>query len=242
MKYILLTSLIAGLAIGCGGFLVFVIEQLNRKFLAVILGFSAGIMLVITFFKMLPSSLARGNLFYTVLGLGIGFCLIFLLDIVNLHHCFHRSHKEELVVKEQQLVKMGLFIGLGVALHNLVEGLAVGVGHFTGEHLGVFIAIALALHNIPIGIAIATPLKLGKLNNTKIILITVVIGLFTPLGTILSFFLHNISNTFLSFSLALAGGIMLNIVGRELIPESYAHHKGFASLGLLLGIIFIQLF
>jgi ZIP family zinc transporter len=243
VEHVLLISFIAGLAIGIGGFMVFIIESLNEKFLATILGFSAGIMLFIAFFKMIPTSLEKGDFLYTLLGLVIGFSLIFLLNLLTPHHCFHHFHEEDddLVIEENQLVKTGLFIGLGIALHNLVEGLAVGAGHFTEGHLGIFIAIALALHNIPIGIAIATPLKLGNLNNLKIILITILIGLFTPLGAIISLLLHNISDFFLSFGLALSGGIILNMIARELIPESYGYHKGFASLGLILGIIFIQL-
>ncbi|SJZ57885.1 ZIP family metal transporter [Selenihalanaerobacter shriftii] len=243
MERLLIMSFIAGLAIGLGGLLVFIIENLSKKLLATILGFSAGIMLFITLFKMLPSSIAKGEILYTIIGLIIGFSLTFVLDRITPHHCFHRLHHqdEDGTVKDNQLIKMGLFIGLGVALHNLVEGLTVGAGHFTEDNLGIFIALALAFHNIPIGIAIATPLKLGNLNNLKIILITILVGLFTPLGAVISLFLYQLSDIFFSLSLALAGGIMLNIIGRELIPESYEYHKGFASLGLILGMVFIQL-
>jgi len=243
MEEILIMSLLAGLAIVLGSLLTFIMDKLSTKLLAAILGFSAGIMLFISLFKFIPSSWNNNTPVVTILGLGVGITLVWLLDMFIPHHCFHRSHSENKGSsdKDGQLIKIGLVIGSGVALHNLVEGLAVGIGHFTEEHLGIYIALALALHNLPIGIAIATPLRLGRLNNINILLIATLVGLFTPLGAVISLYLYKISEVFISFGLALSAGLMLNIILRELIPESYEYHKGFASLGLILGMIFLKL-
>ncbi|SDC80975.1 MULTISPECIES: ZIP family metal transporter [unclassified Candidatus Frackibacter] len=243
MEEVLVMSLLAGLAIVLGGLLTFIMDKLSSKLLAAILGFSAGIMIFISIFKFIPSSWNNNTPLVTILGLGMGITLVWLLDIFIPHHCLHRSHSENngSSNNDGQLIKIGLVIGSGVALHNLVEGLAVGAGHFAEEHLGIYIALALALHNLPIGVAIATPLKLGRLNNINILLITTLVGLFTPLGALISLYLYKISEAFISFGLALSAGLMLNIILRELIPEAYEYNKGFASLGLILGIILLKL-
>ena len=137
-----------------------------------------------------------------------------------------------------------MLIAIGVAIHNLPEGLVVAAGYIFNPNLGIVIAIAIMLHNIPEGLATALPLSEAGTKRSRIAAITFLSGLAEPVGALvaavaLSAFAPRIVT---GYSLIFAAGVMTYITADELIPVS--HEYGFkhtVSVGLLLGIIFALL-
>lgn len=103
------------------------------------------------------------------------------------------------------------------------------------------IALAIALHNIPEGMRMSVPLRMARVRVSRILLVTTLAGIFTPVGTLIGFLLYSISRDFVSISLALAAGAMIYIVSDELIPESHKHHSHFANLGIVVGFLVVLL-
>lgn len=136
---------------------------------------------------------------------------------------------------------MGCLVAIGIALHDLPEGMAIAVGYSATEKLGLLIALAIGLHNIPEGMAIAAPLRMGGMRKKSILFLNLFISIFTPLGGFLGYLLVNISRHFIALLLALAAGAMTYIVAVELIPQSFKRHPNYSRLGISLSFTFILL-
>lgn len=136
------------------------------------------------------------------------------------------------------MYQCGLFMAIGIALHNLPEGLAIGAGYSNSAALGATIAISLALHNIPEGMVTAAPLLLAGVNKWIVIAIATSAGLVTPIGTLIGAALISVSPQFISIAMAFAAGAMIYIVSDELIPQSHEYHSHAANLGLIAGFVF----
>ena len=134
------------------------------------------------------------------------------------------------------LAKTGMVIGIGLAIHNFPEGLAIGSGFSASTTLGLALAMAIAFHDIPEGIAISAPMKAGGEKKSKALIITILSGVTTGLGAFIGAILGNISEELIALSLAFAAGAMLYMVSGEIIPESKKLYKGrITSLGNILG-------
>ena len=231
--YITLIGFLVGvIGTGVGGILALILGKPGNKFLSFILGFSAGIMLTIVCFDLLPEAFERANFFVGLIGIIIGVLAIILID--EMVH----SHGNTKVVHEKNFIKMGLLIGLGVALHNFPEGLAIGSGFMATRELGIGISIVIALHNIPEGISMAAPMRVGGVSKFKAVLFTFLVGLPMGIGALIGAFLGEISEAFIAFCLAFAGGTMLYITCGELIPNSSKLHLGrTSSIGFVLGFV-----
>jgi ZIP family zinc transporter len=133
----------------------------------------------------------------------------------------------------------GLLLLIGLTIHNVPEGIAVGVGFLAITSLGFSLTFAIALHNIPEGLAIAVPLMQTKYRRRRILTISFLSGMTEPLACLIALFLlQSVSPLILAFFLAFAGGAMIYITGDELIPESHKHgYEHEATIGLLLGFI-----
>jgi ZIP family zinc transporter len=229
-------SALAGVATGLGAIVVLLVGKPSDSLLSLVLGFAAGIMLAISAFSLLPEALALGGTVRAVIGFLAGAGLMFLLDSL-VPHLHIGSGQGERHGRQQELLKVGYFIFLGIALHNLPEGLAIGAGFTASQRLGATIAVALALHNVPEGMATAAPLLGGGAGRGKTIILTTTAGLMTPVGTLLGAALFSISQRLVSLALALAAGAMVYIVSDELIPQSHAYHSHMANAGLLAGFL-----
>ncbi|MGI6344021.1 MAG: ZIP family metal transporter [Bacillota bacterium] len=239
-----LISTIAGLATGLGGGLVVIFGRPSTRFLSTMLGLAGGIMLAISAFDLIPEAYEMGGTWLTVVGIALGAAIIYGLDLVLPH--IHKSLQSSEGLNGggldwdcQNLLRCGIFLALGIGLHNLPEGLAIGAGYTADEGLGSMIALGLALHNIPEGMVTAAPLFLAGVNRWTIILITTAAGLVTPIGTAVGYLLVGINPAFLAVALGVAAGAMIYIVGDELIPESHQYHSHAANLGLLAGFILV---
>ena len=128
---------------------------------------------------------------------------------------------------------------LAVAIHNLPEGMAAGVG-FAGEDKGaaLTVAIGIALQNIPEGIVTVSPLIMAGVKRKRAFLLGTVTGFIEVAGTFIGYYLAGISETVLPFALAFAGGTMLYIISDEMIPETHSHgYERVATYSLLAGFV-----
>lgn len=237
MSYLLSVTII-GLLSGtlgtfAGGLIVLVVKEIRSRFLSIVLGISAGIMTVVIFFDLIPEAEEIGTVGTSLFGMFLGIVLIALLDVF-----FPHQHLISVEGKDIRFLKAGLLLAIGIAFHNVPEGLAIGAGYSSASSLGLGLAIIMAVQNFPEGMAVATTLSLAGIKNSSIILITVLSGIPMGLGSFLGAYLGSISDLYLSISLGFAAGAMLYITFDELVPDAHEQAEGHSAiLGILSGII-----
>ncbi|MBU7007760.1 ZIP family metal transporter [Phosphitispora fastidiosa] len=236
MAETVIISLIAGLATCFGALVVLMIGNPREKTLSALFGLAAGIMLAVIVLDLLPSALEQGTFRQTAAGFSIGIIVMLVLDLVlsQVYPPLKSNSNQTAYFR-----KMGYLVGIGIALHDLPEGIAIAAGFSAQQHLGLVIAVAIGLHNIPEGMATATPLKIGKVPDLTILLLNIVLSLFTPVGAIIGLLLLNLSPGHVALLLAVAAGAMTYIVKNELLPESRRRHPNYATLGGIIGFLFI---
>lgn len=214
-----------------GGLLACFLPDKNKRVISFILEYSAGLMMAIVCFDLLPNSFAFAPLSAVILGLLIGVILMIFSE-----NCLKYSKK---IAEEDVSIKnTGLAIALGISLHNLLEGLAVGSGFDADFKLGLSLAIAILLHDIPEGVSIAMPLHAGGTSRIKSFLITLASGIPMGLGALIGALVGKLSTLYIAMCLSIAGGAMLYIVFANMLPESKRMYSGrFGSLGSILGMI-----
>ena len=234
----ILTSMAIGLFFGTfgttiGGIIGACIKTKSNKFLSFILEFAAGLMIAIVCFELIPDAMEISNIAIVIMGLisGVGIMMI----------CDHLiNYKYEKVTKKNtnSLLKTGIIVGIGLAIHNFPEGLAIGSGFEASIKLGVALAIAICLHDIPEGISMAVPMKSGGMKTSKVIIYTLLSGVTTGIGALFGSIIGTVSAELISICLAFAAGAMIYIVSGELIPESKKIYRGrLASVGNIIGFI-----
>lgn len=215
-----------------GGLMAFFVKNIKNRSLSFILEFSAGLMTAVVCFELIPESFKLGGEFMTLIGVAIGVLALTLVeDFVKEVQSLRKSNR-------QGLLRAGVMMAIGIALHNFPEGFAVGAGFQASMSLGVAITAVILIHDIPEGIAIAVPLKVAGVSPKKAFFITVLSGLPMGLGAFFGAILGEISPLFITLCLGFAGGAMLYVVYAELVPESKRLYFGrFSSIGNILGII-----
>jgi ZIP family zinc transporter len=211
--------------------------------MALLLGFAGGIMIALSVFQLMPEALGFGSLLLVVIGFLAGCVIMFAFDRILPHA--HMSMSDDLEVEnpgkmpfvKKSILRTGYLIFFGIALHNIPEGFAIGVGLKASPELGGYIAVAIGLHNIPEGIAVAGSLKVGGMSNLKLLLFTFGAGMTTVLGTAIGLVVFNISSSMVSISLAFAAGAMFYIVNDELLPSANGLHSHMANAGLIAGLL-----
>ncbi len=238
----LIYSMLAGSSTALGAILLMFTGTPGKRTMAGLLGFAGGIMLVISILELMPEALELGTIPVFFSGFFLGCGIMYLLDRFIPHA--HLSDSENLAVENPERLKInssvlrtGYLIFIGISMHNIPEGLAIGAGLESSPELGLIIAVAIGLHNIPEGLAVAGPLKAGGLSNLKVLLFTLVAGLMTPVGTALGLLVFGISEVLIAGSLAFAAGAMIYIVSDELIPQSSSMHGHAANAGMISGLL-----
>lgn len=238
MNYLLKTTLI-GLFFGTfgttlGGIIGVTLKKNSNKFLSFILQFAAGLMMAIICFDLIPEALELSSISSSMLGIIFGVILMIICDNVVKSKHTTRSNNS--------LLDTGIIVGIGLALHNLPEGLAIGSGFGASIKLGYSLAIAILLHDIPEGISMSVPMKNGGMSKLKALTYTMLSGVTTGIGAFFGALVGQISTGMISMCLAIAAGAMLYIVSGELIPESNSLYKGKIGfigniIGFVLGLI-----
>lgn len=234
MQEMLITSALAGITTALGAGIVLVMGKPSTQILSVLLGFAAGVMLAIATLELLPEAIAIGGSIRAILGFLAGVLLMTLLDHLVPHLHFMNGNTRG---GSAEMLKVGYLIFLGIAVHNVAEGMAIGAGMVASEGLGLAIAIAIGIHNIPEGMATAVPLRLGGMSGLRLIILATAAGLMTVVGTWLGGAAFLSSPGAISMALGFAAGAMFYIVGDELIPHSRTYHHYWANVGLVGGFV-----
>lgn len=237
MNYLLKTTLI-GLFFGTfgttlGGIIGVTWKKNSNRFLSFILQFAAGLMTAIICFDLIPEALSISNLGSTIIGVILGVIVMIMCDNVV---------KKNNTRTSNSLLNTGIIVGIGLALHNFPEGLAIGSGFGASITLGYSLAVAILLHDIPEGISMSVPMKNGGMSKIRALIYTMLSGVTTGIGAFFGALVGQISEGMISLCLSIAAGAMLYIVSGELIPESNSLYKGRIGfvgniLGFILGII-----
>ena len=239
MEIVLLTALGVGGATVIGAFIGFIFKNISHKFSDIILGFAAGVMLSAAVVGLILPSLEQEGSFsivITVVGILAGAVCINLIDklVPHLHNI--AASKDESAENSEKLGRVLLFV-LAIAIHNLPEGIAAGVGFGTGNVRGaITIALGIALQNIPEGMVIIAPMLAAGISRGKTLAIASLTGVIEIIGTLIGYFAVSLSAAILPFALAFAGGTMLFVIGNDMIPETHAHGcEKSATYSLLIG-------
>lgn len=193
-------------------------------------------MTAIVCFELIPEAMELTTIYYVLTGIILGIISMIICDIL-VNNKFNRKYKNN-VKKTNNLLKTGIIISIGLALHNLPEGLAIGSGFEASLSLGYSLAIAIALHDIPEGISMAVPMKEGGMSKVRVLIYVILSGVTTGIGAFLGALIGNISKEVIAICLSFAAGSMLYIVSGELTPESNNMYKGrMNAVGNILGFI-----
>lgn len=238
MKLVLLTALGVGGATVFGAAIGFIFKKLSHKFSDIVLAFAAGVMMAAAVLGLILPSLEYGGkygIIITVAGIFAGALALNLIDKIVPH--LHKMMGTDIEPhKNSSLSKVLLFV-TAIAIHNLPEGIAAGVG-FGSENptQALLIAGGIALQNIPEGMVIISPMLAAGVKPGRTFVIAALTGLVEVVGTFIGYLAVSVATAILPFALAFAGGTMLYVISDEMIPETHAHgsERG-ATYALLVG-------
>lgn len=194
------------------GIIGVVIKKHSNKFLSFILAFASGLMMSVICFDLLPEALGISNIVNVIIGTIIGIVSMIFCDIL-VEKKFSVNSKTKGM--ENNLLKTGIIVSIGLAIHNFPEGLAIGSGFEASLKLGLSLAIAICLHDIPEGISMAVPMKNGGMKISKVIFYVILSGITTGIGAFFGAIIGSISQVVISICLSFAAGAMLYIVSRK---------------------------
>ncbi len=238
MEIVILTALGVGGATVFGSLIGFAFKKLSHKFSDIILSFAAGIMLSAAILGLILPAVELSDdygLIVVIVGIFVGALCLNLIDklVPHLHRIIGSEQEKH---NKSDLSKVLLFV-TAIAIHNLPEGIAAGVGFGSGNSSqALMIAGGIALQNIPEGMVIIAPLLAAGVTPKKTFICAMITGLVEVVGTFIGYFAVSIASAILPFALAFAGGTMLYVISDEMIPETHSHgsQRG-ATYALLIG-------
>lgn len=238
MSLVFLTALGVGGATVFGALIGFCLKKISHRFSDIVLSFAAGVMLAAAVLGLVIPSVEYGGeygILITVAGIFAGAVCLNLVDKL-VPHLHKLAGAEQENHNNSELGKVLLFV-MAIAIHNLPEGIAAGVGFGSGDTSQAFlIAGGIALQNVPEGMVIIGPMLAAGVKPGRTFLIAFATGLVEVAGTFMGYFAVSVSQAVLPFALAFAGGTMLYVISDEMIPETHAHgsQRG-ATYALLVG-------
>jgi len=245
MQMVLLTALGVGGATVIGAIIGFLFRSVSHKFSDIVLSFAAGIMLAAAVLGLIIPSLETGGNFavaVTVVGIFTGAICLNLIDKLVPH--LHKMIGADIEGHHNANLNKVLLFVMAIAIHNLPEGIAAGVGFGSGDMgQALLIAGGIALQNIPEGMVIIAPMLAAGVKPGKTFVCAMLTGVVEVIGTFIGYYAVTISSFVLPFALAFAGGTMLYVISDEMIPETHAHgsERG-ATYALLLGFCVMLVF
>ena len=229
MNVVLLTALGVGGATLFGSAIGFIFKKISHKFSDIILSFAAGIMLAAAIIGLIIPSIEHGmthgkvyGILIPVAGIFAGALCLNLIDklVPHLHKLVGPDDEKH---NNANLSKVLLFV-TAIAIHNLPEGIAAGVGFGSGDTAQALLSSGgIALQNIPEGMVIIAPMLAAGVSPKKTFISALITGLVEVVGTFIGYFAVSVSVAILPFALSFAGGTMLYVVSDEMIPETHAH-------------------
>ena len=258
-----LLTVLAGLSTGIGSAIAYFLRRPGPAQMSLILGFSAGVMLYVSFAELLHQSFEKVGFGTANIGFFAGIAFIAVLDILIPHeykeerieepagsadegqfaHGFrHRYGKR---TSRALLMRTGMLTAIGIAIHNFPEGLAVFSSGITGDrNFGFLVAIAIALHNIPEGVSVSIPIWEATGSRKRAFLYSFAAGLAEPVGALIGYaVLFNFLTTTVIYALlAFAAGIMVYISLDELLPTAHLYGKEhLVIIGVISGMVVMAL-
>lgn len=238
MKLVLLTAIGVGSATCFGSIIGFLFKKISHKFSDIVLSFAAGIMLAAAVLGLILPSLEYGgkfSLLITVAGIFAGALCLNLIDKLVPH--LHRMVGSDIEPHNNEGLSKVLLFVTAIAIHNLPEGIAAGVGFGSGDaSQAMIIAGGIALQNIPEGMVIIAPMLAAGVSPRKTFICAMATGFVEVVGTLIGYFAVSVASAILPFALAFAGGTMLYVISDEMIPETHAHgNERGATYSLLVG-------
>ncbi len=222
-----------------GGIIGCSLKSQSNKFLSFILSFAAGLMMAVICFDLIPEALGLSQITEVIIGIVLGIIVMIFCDLI-----VDKIFSKKIVLNQDtnkvsnNLLKTGIIVSIGLAIHNIPEGLAIGSGFEASLKLGFSLAIAICFHDIPEGISMALPMKNGGMKAYKIMFYVILSGIATGVGALIGSIVGKISEQIIAIALSFAAGAMLYIVSGELIPESNSLYKGrISALGNMIGFI-----
>ena len=246
MKMVLLTAIGVGGATIFGSVIGFIFKKISHKFSDIVLSFAAGVMLAAAVLGLIIPSVEYGGkygIIITVVGIFFGALCLNLIDklVPHMHKMVGVDSEEH--KNNSNLNKVLLFV-TAIAIHNLPEGIAAGVGFGSGNDTeALLIAGGIALQNIPEGMVIIGPMLAAGVSPKRTFICAMITGLVEVLGTLLGYFAVSLASFILPFALAFAGGTMLYVTSDEIIPETHSHgNERGATYALLFGFCLMLFF
>lgn len=230
MDNLFLLSFMAGGCTILGAVLLFIRKNWSNKSLAFFLGLASGVMIAVICFDMLPSALIsdwKGS----VGGIAIG-----VLSLAVFDHFFFKRHSAG-----DSILRLGYLIMLGIAMHDLPEGMAIAMGSEMKARTGMLITMAIGIHNIPEGMVMSAPLIVGGMSRIAITVRLFMIALITPLGTVIGKFLVEILPGLIGPLLGFASGVMAYLVIYHLWPQGAIKGSKSRWIGFWTGVLVILL-
>ena len=234
--FALALTMLAGLSTGVGSALAFFSKQTNTSFLSAALGFSAGVMIYVSFVELFPQALTlvaesheHNPELSVVLAFFGGIALISIIDMfIPSAENPHEVHLVEEMREVKHLKRTGVLMALAIAIHNFPEGIATFTTAYVNPELAIPVAFAIAIHNIPEGIAVSIPIYYATRSKKKAFWLSFMSGMAEPVGGLVGFFILSpfMSSYVLGLVIAAVAGIMVFISVDELIPaaEKYGKH------------------
>lgn len=229
-----------------GGMIGVKFKHTSNKFLSFILSFASGLMIAIVCFELVPEAMGIASLPTVLLGIIFGIIIMILCDVfVDKKFSSKTLKMTGKVTKltnqtnmKGNLLKTGIIVSIGLAIHNFPEGLAIGSGFEASLKLGLSLAIAICFHDIPEGISMAVPMKNGGMSTLKVIFCVVLSGITTGIGAFFGSLVGGISQSVIAICLAFAAGAMIYIVSGELTPEANKLYQGrMTAIGNMIGFL-----
>ena len=242
MELVLLTALGVGGATAVGAVIGFIFKKISHAFSDIVLSFAAGVMLAAAVLGLIIPSTEYGlaqmgnwGILMTLGGIFVGAICLNLIDKLVPH--LHKLAGVEAESHNNANLSRVLLFVTAIAIHNLPEGIAAGVGFGAGDtSQALIIAGGIALQNIPEGMIIIGPMLAAGIKPGRTLGIALLTGLVEVVGTLLGYFAVSLASAILPFALAFAGGTMLYVISDEMIPETHAHgHQRGATYALLVG-------
>lgn len=249
--FALLLSALAGLSTTIGSLLALFVRKPGTRLMTLTLGFSGGVMILVSFVELLPGGIDALGFAGANLAFFGGMVAMFLIDELIPHNYMGERHHteaedgQEAALRQAQdtalknrLLKTGLFVALGLGIHNFPEGMASFATALSDPQMGIAIAIAIAIHNIPEGLAVSAPVYAATGSRSKAFWWSFLSGVAEPVGALLAalVLLPFLNEVILGVLLSAVAGIMVFISIDELLPVSRAYGEEHLSIvGIVAG-------